>query len=174
MRNAVIFFITNLRGPQLAMSVPLEISARVRSIGTSDLQRLIAGKFCHDVNFARGRRQKRIPYGCSPTAYGMRGATLLRVMREAPGVLAIIALCFLSGVEVSVRAQTSARNHFFEIPFELVHDQVLLEVKIGGKGPFTMLLDTDTDPSAIDLETARYAELNDWSKAYKTRGVGKE
>ncbi len=97
---------------------------------------------------------------------------MLRVMREAPGVLATIALCFLSAVQVSVRAQTSARNHFFEIPFELVHDQILLEVKIGGKGPFTMLLDTDTDPSAIDLETARDAGLSVGSKAYQASGGG--
>ena len=55
-----------------------------------------------------------------------------------------------------------------------MHDQILLEVKIGGKGPFTMLLDTDTDPSAIDPETARDIGLSLGSKAYQASGGGPE
>ena len=42
-----------------------------------------------------------------------------------------------------------------EIPFEFVHNQIVVQVKVGGKGPFNMLVDTNTDPSAIDVATAR-------------------
>ena len=35
-----------------------------------------------------------------------------------------------------------------EVPFEFEHNQIILQVKMAGKGPFNMLLDTDTDPSA--------------------------
>ena len=42
-----------------------------------------------------------------------------------------------------------------EVPFEFVHNQIVVQVKINGKGPFNMLLDTDTDPSTIDAATAK-------------------
>ncbi|MEZ5332541.1 MAG: pepsin/retropepsin-like aspartic protease family protein [Thermoanaerobaculia bacterium] len=41
------------------------------------------------------------------------------------------------------------------VPFELVHDQIVLEVSLGDSGPFAMLLDTGVDPSVVDLGTAR-------------------
>jgi predicted aspartyl protease len=42
-----------------------------------------------------------------------------------------------------------------EVPFEFIHNQIVIQVKIGDKGPFSMLVDTNTDPSAIDVATAR-------------------
>jgi predicted aspartyl protease len=42
-----------------------------------------------------------------------------------------------------------------EVPFEFLSHQIVVQVKVSGKGPFNMLLDTDTDPSAIDTTTAK-------------------
>src|SRR3977135_256741 len=50
---------------------------------------------------------------------------------------------------------SQTRSAPVEVPFEFVANQIIVQVKIAGKGPYSMLLDTDTDPSAIDLATAR-------------------
>jgi predicted aspartyl protease len=61
-----------------------------------------------------------------------------------------------------------------EAPFEFEHNQIILQVKIAGKGPFNMLLDTDTDPSAIDAATARELGLAAGSKGATASGGGAE
>jgi hypothetical protein len=40
-------------------------------------------------------------------------------------------------------------------PFELVHDAIVLDVSVNGHGPYKMLLDTGSDPSAIDAGLAK-------------------
>lgn len=42
-----------------------------------------------------------------------------------------------------------------EVPFEFFHNEIIVQVKVNGKGPFNMMLDTGTDPSAVDLATAK-------------------
>jgi predicted aspartyl protease len=69
-------------------------------------------------------------------------------------------------------AHAQAAKSFVEVPFEFVHNQIVVDVKINGKGPFKMLLDTDTDPSAIDLEAARELGLDVGQKGYQTTGGG--
>ena len=59
-----------------------------------------------------------------------------------------------------------------EVPFEFVNNQIVLQVKIGGKGPFNVLLDTDTDPSAIDTVTARELGLQVGSRGAPASGTG--
>src|SRR5580765_3354090 len=61
-----------------------------------------------------------------------------------------------------------------EIPFEFVHNQIVVEVKVGGKGPFKMLVDTNTDPSAIDIATARELGLAVGDKGTPVSGGGTE
>jgi predicted aspartyl protease len=61
-----------------------------------------------------------------------------------------------------------------EVPFEFEHNQIILQVKIAGKGPFNMLLDTDTDPSAIDAATARELGLVVGAKGTTATGGGTE
>ncbi|PYS27569.1 MAG: hypothetical protein DMF75_20110, partial [Acidobacteria bacterium] len=61
-----------------------------------------------------------------------------------------------------------------EIPFEFVHNEIVVQVKIAGKGPYSMLIDTDTDPSAIDSATARELGLAQGSKSYPASGGGND
>jgi predicted aspartyl protease len=61
------------------------------------------------------------------------------------------------------------------VPFELVRNQIVLEVGIGGKGPFRVLLDTAGEPSAINLATALEAGLPVDTTAYgEASGTGEE
>jgi predicted aspartyl protease len=62
----------------------------------------------------------------------------------------------------------------FEIPFEYVHHQIVVQVTLGGKGPFSMLVDTNTDPSAIDASTARELGLAIGNKGGPATGGGTE
>jgi predicted aspartyl protease len=41
------------------------------------------------------------------------------------------------------------------LPFDLVENQVVVRVKISGRGPFACLLDTAVEPSVVDLTLAR-------------------
>jgi len=52
-------------------------------------------------------------------------------------------------------AQPKSKAPAIEIPFDFYRNEIVLEVKVNGKGPFSMMLDTGTDPSAIELLTAR-------------------
>jgi len=61
-----------------------------------------------------------------------------------------------------------------EIPFEFLQNQIVVQVKVGGKGPFNMLVDTNTDPSAIDVTTARELGLAVGDKGSPATGGGSE
>ena len=52
-------------------------------------------------------------------------------------------------------AQASSKEQVIEVPFDFYRNEIILAVKVNGKGPFLMMLDTGTDPSAVDLNTAR-------------------
>ena len=55
----------------------------------------------------------------------------------------------------SAPAQQSTIEPIAQIAFEFFRNEILIQVKIDGKGPFTMMVDTGTDPSAIDLTTSK-------------------
>jgi hypothetical protein len=59
-----------------------------------------------------------------------------------------------------------------EMPFEFYKNLIFLEVKINGKGPFNMMLDTGTTPSALDLVTAKKLGLNPTSSGQNAAGGG--
>jgi predicted aspartyl protease len=46
-----------------------------------------------------------------------------------------------------------------EVPFTFERSSVIVQVKVNGKGPYGMLLDTGAEQSAVDLNTARELEL---------------
>jgi predicted aspartyl protease len=59
-----------------------------------------------------------------------------------------------------------------EVPFDFHRNQIIVQVTINGKGPFSMLLDTGTDPSAIDLATAREIGLKLPERGHAVSGGG--
>jgi hypothetical protein len=84
-------------------------------------------------------------------------------------LLALLVILAVPGLVECQRQQAPA-----EVPFEFIHNQIVVQVKIGGKGPFTMLLDTDTDPSAIDRKTADELGLKSSARGYPATGGGTE
>lgn len=67
-----------------------------------------------------------------------------------------LATCLLLvAAAVGVLAQAKDQPQVIEVPFEFDHNEIILQVNVNGKGPFNMLLDTGTDPSAVDLSTAK-------------------
>lgn len=42
-----------------------------------------------------------------------------------------------------------------EVPFEFIHDSIVVQATVNGHGPFSMLLDTGADPSIVELGTAK-------------------
>jgi hypothetical protein len=61
-----------------------------------------------------------------------------------------------------------------EVPFEFYHDSVIVQVKVDGKGPFTMLVDTGVNPSMIDRATAEEIELKLSAHGQQGSGGGTE
>ena len=66
----------------------------------------------------------------------------------------LFLVAILAGGCVS-SAAAQVKPPVVEIPFEFYRNEIILQVKVNGKGPFNMMLDTGTDPSAIDLATAK-------------------
>jgi len=77
--------------------------------------------------------------------------------------LALITISMLCGL-------TAAQS--VEVPFDFVHNEIVVKVMIDGKGPFNAMIDTGTDPSAIDIETAKQIGIKLGSKAHKSSGGG--
>ncbi len=87
-------------------------------------------------------------------------------------VAAGFALLLLATLPPATNAQPQKPP--VEVPFEFVHNQIVVQAKIAGKGPFNMLVDTNTDPSAIDEKTARELGLSIGSSGAPASGSGAE
>src|SRR5471030_1692428 len=85
-------------------------------------------------------------------------------------ILATVFLILISGY--GSFAQTLDGGQVIEVPFEFLKNEVVVQVKINGKGPFNMMLDTGTDPSAIDLNTAKEIGLKLNPVGHKSSGTG--
>lgn len=84
--------------------------------------------------------------------------TITRVLTSCL-LLAIASFCCF--------AQANSKEQVIEIPFEFHKNEIILQVSVNGKGPFNMMLDTGTDPSGVDLTTAKELGL-------KLHPLGKE
>jgi hypothetical protein len=74
-------------------------------------------------------------------------------MRRMITLLAIVAgLNICSGL-------AAAPGGDVDVPFVFEHNEILVRVRIGGHEPVTMMLDTDSDPSSINLS---FAQSNDF------------
>lgn len=83
-------------------------------------------------------------------------------------IMRALTLCLLLTLaSFGCLAQSKSKEQVIEIPFEFHKNEIILQVRVNGKGSFNMMLDTGTDPSAVDLTTARELGL-------KLRPLGKE
>jgi len=73
---------------------------------------------------------------------------------------------------VTAFAQATVKQQVVEVPFEFYRNEIIVQVKINGRGPFNMMLDTGTDPSAVDLSTAREIGLKLSSIGGRAEGGG--
>jgi hypothetical protein len=81
-------------------------------------------------------------------------------------LLAAFACCGLATQPVHASAQV------LEVPFDLVHGTVILQVSVNGHGPLSMMLDSGADPSIVDLKAARNLGLALASKGEAGSGGG--
>lgn len=82
--------------------------------------------------------------------------------------------CF-AGLLVTLACFSSfAQSNVVEVPFDFYRNEIIIQVKVNGKGPFNMMLDTGTDPSAIDIATARELGLKLDPVGRKASGGGTE
>jgi predicted aspartyl protease len=105
-------------------------------------------------------------------------------MGRRTAILAFVFILLVTGIDgrffgghwlgYAQKRSSKSQTAPVEVPFEFLANQVIVEVKIAGKGPYSMLLDTDTDPSAIDLATAKELGLKLDSKTYPASGGGTE
>jgi predicted aspartyl protease len=78
---------------------------------------------------------------------------------KTKSIVCFVAFCGVISLNNVVYAQRVRKTDCIEVPFEFYRNSVILQVNINGKGPYSMLLDTGTDPSAIDIETAKQIGL---------------
>ena len=86
-------------------------------------------------------------------------------------ILSLLCFCVAS---FNSFAQDKSKEQVVEVPFEFHKNEVILQVKVNGKGPLNMMLDTGTDPSAIDINTAKDLGLKLDAIGHKASGGGTE
>ena len=91
-------------------------------------------------------------------------------MKQKISALLALHIILSIGWCLNAQAQAAAGKQVFNVPFDYDHDEIILTVKINGLGPYNMMLDLNTDPSVIDVKTAR--ELNLKLKQYGDRKAG--
>ena len=64
------------------------------------------------------------------------------------------AACLFASLS-SFFAYPQNKPEVVEVPFTFEHSSVIVQVKVNGKGPYNMLLDTGAEQSAVDLNTAK-------------------
>ena len=97
-----------------------------------------------------------------------RDSRKTRITRALPLLLFVTLSCVCS------LAQVKNKMRAVEIPFDFHRNAIILQVKINGNGPFNMMLDTGTDPSAVELTTARELGLKLIPLGSKLVGGGTE
>jgi len=93
-------------------------------------------------------------------------------MKQSPALVARLVVSAIACC-LNVPAQAPlAKKTVVEVPFEFIHDSILVQATVNGHGPFWMLLDTGANPSIIELETATNAGVKLASKGQQGSGGG--
>lgn len=86
---------------------------------------------------------------------------------EWPRLGILVNLVWLAGCQEST-------DPLAEVPFASPKHQIVVQVMLGADGPFNMLLDTGTDPSAIDAALARRLRPPADTTLHEGEGAGGE
>ncbi len=86
-------------------------------------------------------------------------------------LLGLLLPCMLGFVSALNAAEG---NDPIEIPFTFYRDSIVVEAKVNGRGPFSMILDTGVNPSVIDRSTAQEIGLRVSAQGEQGSGTGKE
>ena len=89
-----------------------------------------------------------------------------RLTRSLTACLLLAVACLCSF------AQVKSKEQVVEVPFDFYRNEIFVQVKVNGEGSFNMMLDTGTDPSAVDLTTARELGLKLDSSGRQSAGGG--
>ena len=100
----------------------------------------------------------------------MRVTPILQVVNYRSIYFPLACLLILA----AAAAAQSSLKPIAEVPFEFHKNLIFVDTFINGKGPFTMMLDTGTDPSALDLSTAKELGITASSTGEKASGGGTE
>lgn len=71
-------------------------------------------------------------------------------------------------------SQSSNNQPIAQVPFAFDRTSVIIQVKLNGKGPYNMVLDTGSDVATIDIATAKELGLNLKSTGQPATGGGSE
>src|SRR5574340_118354 len=80
-----------------------------------------------------------------------------------------VVLLWICGL---IGATASAAKPDIEVPFDLLHSQIVLHGTIDGQGPYNLLLDTGTHGTTIDAGLARRLRLPLTSEGKEITGAG--
>lgn len=86
-------------------------------------------------------------------------------MQLSNSAAAIIGLCLLTCLG-------QAQKPLAVIPFRFIKHEIVAQARINGQGPFTVLLDTGTAPSVVDLQIAQRIGLKVNSVGHHGSGGG--
>src|SRR5437870_9912472 len=86
-------------------------------------------------------------------------------------ILATLLIALFSCV---CSSQSSNNQPIAEVPFAFDRTSIVIQVKLNGKGPFNMILDTGSDLATIDLATAKELGLNLKASGGQITGGGSE
>jgi predicted aspartyl protease len=86
-------------------------------------------------------------------------------------ILATLLIALFSCV---CSSQSSNKQPIAEVTFAFDRTSIVIQVKLNGKGPFNMILDTGSDVATIDLATAKELGLNLKATGGQITGGGSE
>lgn len=89
-------------------------------------------------------------------------------------VFAVLLALGAASASCSFAQGTSPQEQVLEVPFDFYKNEIILQVQVNGKGPFNMMLDTGTDPSVVDLTTAKELGLKLQPLGTRASGGGTE
>src|SRR5438876_1591256 len=101
-------------------------------------------------------------------------STVKLLTNMSPVLHRFLMIYLLIALWSCVALSQSSNKPIAEVPFAFDHTSVVIQVKVNGKGPFNMVLDTGSDVATIDLSIAKELGLNLKPTGQQATGGGSE